>query len=95
MQKNPKGVNTVIVRFEQDPAGVLVGFVDQPDLYLKGSRIHDVTVSADRVTIKLSELTRTSFTGTLSGDQLLGAVTTGAKVSELETEANEVKQSTQ
>ena len=84
VQKNPKGVNTVIVRFEQDPAGVLVGFVDQPDLYLKGSRIHDVTVSADRVTIKLSELTRTSFTGTLSGDQLLGAVTTGAKVSELE-----------
>ena len=84
VQKNPKGVNTVIVRFEQDPAGVLVGFVDQPDLYLKGSRVHDVTVSADRVTIKLSELTRTSFTGTLSGDQLLGAVTTGAKVSELE-----------
>ena len=84
VQKNPKGVNTVIVRFEQDPAGVLVGFVDQPDLYLKGSRVHDVTVSADKVTIKLSELTRTSFTGTLSGDQLLGAVTTGAKVSELE-----------
>lgn len=84
VQKSPKGSNTVIVRFEQEPAGVMVGFVDQPDLYLKGSRIHDVTVSADEVTIKLSELTRTSFTGTLSGDQLIGAVTTGAKVSELE-----------
>ena len=84
VQKSPKGSNTVIVRFEQDPAGVMVGFVDQPDLHIKGSRIHDVTVSADEVTIKLSELTRTSFTGTLSGDQLIGAVTTGAKVSELE-----------
>ena len=84
VQKSPKGSNTVIVRFEQEPAGVMVGFVDQPDLHIKGSRIHDVTVSADEVTIKLSELTRTSFTGTLSGDQLIGAVTTGAKVSELE-----------
>ena len=84
VQKSPKGSNTVIVRFEQEPAGVMVGFVDQPDLHIKGSRIHDVTVSADEVTIKLSELTHTSFTGTLSGDQLLGAVTTGAKVSELE-----------
>ena len=78
-QKSQKGTNTVVIRFEEGAEGVIVGYVDQPDVGLKGSRIHELTVLDDKVTIKLSEVTRTSYTGTLSDDELDGTASYGAK----------------
>ena len=83
LQNPNRGSSAVIVRLERDPAGVVVGFVDRPDNNQKGMRIHAVTVEDDRVTIKLSEILRTSYSGAIKGDEISGIFTAGDSALEL------------
>ncbi len=72
----PNGDTDLIVRFEKDPEGAMVGFLDNPKQSMKGARIKEASLVDGALTFG-SSILRISFTGTLDGDEIAGSLAAG------------------
>jgi len=79
----PTGASRIVFRFEKDPTGIVTGSMDQPNFGLRGARMQTATLAKGALEIGMSELIRTSYSGSLRADSIAGTITMGAKKLEL------------
>jgi hypothetical protein len=79
----PTGASSIVFHFEKDPTGIVIGSMDQPNLAMRGARMKSASLSEGTLAIGMSELIRTSYSGSLGGNSVTGTITMGAKTFEL------------